>query len=290
MTAAEMTKPRSVAWYRSRRRLWHLFLFLGFDPRRLLKSIGGIPVFIRDLARYKRMSPRPSFCIRWLDLYPVLDERQESAGAIGGHYFHQDLWAARKIHRQGPERHIDIGSRIDGFVAHVLTFIPVTLIDIRPVQSTVPGLEFVQDDATQLQSFDDGSIVSLSSLHAAEHFGLGRYSDPIEPDACFRFMKSLQRTLRPGGRLYFSVPIGRERVDFNAHRVFAPETILTTFSGLSLLSFSYVDDAGQLHEDRNPTAIPQIEYGCGLFEFTKDASIPGNLIEPGSISVPSSEE
>ena len=290
MTAADTTKPPSAAWYRSRRRLSHLFLFLGLDPRRLLKSIGGIPVFIRDLARYKRMSPRRSFCIRWLDLYPVMDERQESAGTIGGHYFHQDLWAARKIHQQGPGRHIDIGSRIDGFVAHLLTFMPVTLIDIRPVQSTIPGLEFVQDDATQLQSFFDGSIESLSSLHAAEHFGLGRYSDPIEPDACFRFMKSLQRVLRPGGRLYFSTPIGRERVDFNAHRVFSPRTILTTFPELSLLSFSYVDDAGQLHEDRDPTAIPELEYGCGLFEFTKVAPIQGNLIEPSPISGTSRKE
>ena len=84
---------------------------------------------------------------------------------------------------------------------------PVTVVDIRPLKSSVDGLTFVQDDATELARFPTGSVHSLSSLHAAEHFGLGRYSDPIDPDACFKFMKALERVLAPNGRLYFSVPV-----------------------------------------------------------------------------------
>jgi hypothetical protein len=174
-----------------------------------------------------------------------------------------------KIFSRKPEIHIDIGSRIDGFVAHVLTFMPVTLIDVRAMKSTIDGLTFMQDDATTLRGFPDQSIDSLSSLHAAEHFGLGRYSDPVDPNACFSFMSSMQRVLRQNGRLYFAVPIGRERVNFNAHRVFAPATIMSAFSELSLVSFSYVDDAGELQKDRDPRNIPDLEFGCGLFEFTR---------------------
>jgi hypothetical protein len=191
------------------------------------------------------------------------------AGQASGHYFHQDLWAARKIFEQHPTTHLDIGSRIDGFVAHLLSFMSVTVVDIRKLDSTVKGLTFLQDDATELRRIADNSISSISSLHAAEHFGLGRYSDPVDPNACFTFMRSLQRVLSSGGKLYFSVPVGRERVEFNANRVFAPKTILDSFPLLHLVSFSLVADDGQLYENVDPLDIPPSDLACGLFEFTK---------------------
>ena len=254
------------------RRLSGVCAFAGFDPRRFVRNFASLPTFIGDMISYTRKRPSRSFRIRLLDCYPILDERTQAAGTVGGAYFHQDLWAARKIFRMNPERHFDIGSRIDGFIAHLLVFRPVTVIDIRAIQSRVEDLTFIQDDATHLSSFADNSIESISSLHAAEHFGLGRYSDPVDPDACFKFIHNLQRVLRPGGRLYFSVPIGRERVAFNAHRVFAASTIIERFASLSLLSFSFVDDAGRLHEAVDAGAAQNAEYGCGLFEFTKGYS------------------
>jgi len=145
----------------------------------------------------------------------------------------------------------------------------VTIVDIRPMASKVEGLTFLQDDATALSMMQEDSVLSLSSLHAAEHFGLGRYSDPIDPDACFKFMHALQRVLAPRGKLYFSVPIGRERVEFNAHRVFSPRTVLEQFSQLRLESFSFVGDDGLLYQNTEPLELPESEMACGLFEFTK---------------------
>jgi Caenorhabditis protein of unknown function, DUF268 len=94
----------------------------------------------------------------------------------------------------------------------------------------------------------------------------------VDPSACFEFMYALQRVLKPGGALYFSVPVGRERVEFNAHRVFAPQTIIDCFSKLQLASFAYVGDDGCLYENEKPelSAAGQCAYGCGLFEFTKN--------------------
>jgi hypothetical protein len=142
-------------------------------------------------------------------------------------------------------------------------------VDIRPCTSRIRGLNFIQDDATQLRTIESNSVESLSTLHAAEHFGLGRYRDPIDPMACFHFMSSLERVLLPGGRLYFSVPIGREKVQFNAQRIFSIETVLASFPRLQLVSFSYVGDEGDLHEDVGPDEVPDSRYACGLFEFTK---------------------
>jgi hypothetical protein len=243
----------------------------GFQPRTLMVSVRRLPVFLRDAIRYQRLNPRASLRIRLRDMFAILTDMNDSAGIAGGHYFHQDLWAARKIFQRHPADHLDIGSRVDGFIAHLLTFMPVTVVDIRPMASNIPGLTFFQDDASDLANIPSRSVQSLSTLHAAEHFGLGRYTDPIDPSACFKFMAALERVLAPGGRLYFSVPVGRERLEFNAHRVFAARTILESFPELELVSFSYVGDDGSLYEDNDPAAMPPSELACGLFEFTRSA-------------------
>lgn len=249
--------------------LKHQSYLTGLDTKVLPRVLRGILPFLGTIRQYNRMNPRPTLRVTLRDLFPILTDNGEAAGSVGGHYFHQDLWAARKIRERMPKAHFDIGSRIDGFITHLLVFMPVTVVDIRPIQSTVSGLTFLQDDATELAQFPTGSVDSLSTLNVAEHFGLGRYSDPVDPDACFKFMKALERVLAPNGRLYFSVPVGRERVEFNAHRVFAPQTILDSFPGLQLVSFSAVDDDGNFIENADLVAVAKTEFSCGLFEFTK---------------------
>jgi len=203
-------------------------------------------------------------------MVPILVDYDAAAGVASGHYFHQDLWAARLIHGRRPPRHVDIGSRVDGFVAHLLTFMPVTVLDVRPLESDVDGLSFEQGDITRLDRFGDDSIGSLSSLHAVEHVGLGRYGDTIDPDGWRKAVAELTRVLQPGGRLYFSVPIGRERVRFNADRFFHASRIVGAFSSLRLVSHAAVDDAGRLVENPPLGAFDHAEDACGLFEFTKD--------------------
>ena len=136
-----------------------------------------------------------------------------------------------------------------------------------PVAVTDTVITIVTADA-----FATDSLPSLSSLHAAEHFGLGRYGDPIDAGAHLSFMKSLQRVLAKGGTLYFSVPLSdRERVEFNAHRIFQPETILSAFDALSLTAFALIKDDGRIYEPAVPADVKGQNYACGLFEFTKPA-------------------
>jgi hypothetical protein len=105
----------------------------------------------------------------------------------------------------------------------------VTVVDTRPLPVSIEGFTFIQDGATTLSSFDDASVESLSCLHALEHFGLGRYGDPVDPDAPFKALRSFEWVLKPAGRLYLGVPIGRERLEFNGHRIFGPSTVFRTF-------------------------------------------------------------
>jgi SAM-dependent methyltransferase len=118
---------------------------------------------------------------------------------------------------------------------------------------------------------------SVSCLHALEHFGLGRYGDPIDPDGHLKGLAALSRLVRPGGVLYLSVPIGPDRIEFNAHRVFSVPYLLGLFrEDLDVLAFSYVDDDGDLHEnvplDGDASAASfGCTYGCGIFELTRRA-------------------
>jgi hypothetical protein len=237
--------------------------------RRLTRNLGASRGFLRDLVAYRRQALGTPFHLRVSELRPILDDRLDEAGSASGAYFHQDLWAARKIYSRRPTRHVDVGSRIDGFVAHVLTFMPVDVVDIRPLTPTVSGLRFIQEDGTTLATIPTASVESVSSLHAVEHFGLGRYGDPIDASATFAAMRSLARILQPDGYLYFAVPIGRERVVFNAHRIFSPYTVIDCLSDLTLESFAAVDDSGVLRDQAKMADYVEADYSCGLFEFRK---------------------
>jgi SAM-dependent methyltransferase len=202
------------------------------------------------------------------DLFPQFDDRYKESGNAEQHYFLQDLWAARLIYASRPEVHYDVGSRIDGFVAHVSIFCKTKVIDIRPQSLDVKNIEFMEGDICDLP-FEDNSLASLSCLHAAEHIGLGRYGDDIDPLGTQKAAKELQRVLNKGGDLYFALPVGRERICFNAHRVFAPETILQYFNELKLESFSLIDDTENFTENVAIDRAKGLEYGCGLFHFKK---------------------
>lgn len=253
------------------RKIGNLGRLAGVDASGFVQYVGGLPRYFRDVRTYqKSQQPGTRFPFRWLSAKPLTRDYSDAAGTAGGHYFNQDLWAARAIFKTRPSSHVDIGSRVDGFVSNVLTFMPVTVIDVRPLKSEVEGLTFILDDATEMKKFEDNSVESLSCLHAMEHFGLGRYGDPIDPDSCFKGMESLARVLKPGGKLYFSVPSGRERLEFNAHRVFCPDTILESFSSLELTSFSAVSDDNKFIPNTSPDLIKNAHFACGMFEFTKN--------------------
>ncbi len=220
---------------------------LNFRPlvKRLIRhpfqTFQKISRLLSDMRKYNNLNTRPEFRAVLKNAYPCLDDWGENAGSLG-YYFWQDLWCARKIYQRRPPEHYDIGSRVDGFIAHVLPFMQVTMIDIRPLPQKVEGLKFIQADATNLEGIADRSIISLSSLCAPEHFGLGRYGDPVDPEACFMALRSMQRVLAPGGHLYIAVPVGDvSGVAFNAHRIFAPELVAETLNELRLEDFAVIN-------------------------------------------------
>lgn len=252
----------------------------GFRFKTLSRNLRSLPFFLstwRELRRQARESSEP---IPFGSVRPILDDRFAQAGSASGHYFHQDLLVARRVFENAPERHIDVGSRVDGFVAHVASFRPVDAIDVRPLDSDVPNLQFICADMMgDLPEELVESTDSLSCLHAIEHFGLGRYGDPINFDGHVIGLENMKKMVRPGGRFYLSTPVSREqRIEFNAHRVFSLPYLRDKLGDdFDVESLSYVDDTGRLHSDVDPDCPEAadsfgLNYGCGILELRKKAA------------------
>lgn len=261
---------------RFRRALNEVLLLLGFDARKLITFLRQVSYYTRTLAEYRRQERLSERFFSPGRLLPCLEDRQAAGGTARGHYFHQDLLVARRVFANKPARHVDVGSRIDGFVAHVASFRPIDVIDVRPTLERIPNVTFMKLDLTRelAESFVD-SCDSLSCLHALEHFGLGRYGDRIQYLGYLAGLDNLRRILKKGGKLYLSVPIGPQRIEFNAHRVFSVRYLLDLFKDrFRVDAFSYVDDEGLLHEAAalEPKSVEEnfgCFFGCGIFEMTK---------------------
>lgn len=236
-----------------------------------INSVRGLGPFLRDLLFFRRIGGKISA------IYPFFLDYSAEAGTVLGHYFHQDLLVASYIHQRAPFRHIDVGSRLDGFVAHVATFRVIEVLDIRELRDT--GHENIRFRKADLMK-DDGSLVqitdSVSCLHAIEHFGLGRYGDAVDPMGHVKAFNILLKMIKPGGMLYISFPIGtRAEVHFNAHRIFHPQDILSwgeAGTNFDVVRFDYVDDQGAVHQkvDLN-SFVPQMKFGCGVYSIRKGA-------------------
>lgn len=241
------------------------------------QSLKGRRVYVRNRRAFAAMLAAAGEPAEFADgkAYPCLRDRYESGGVAGGHYFHQDLLVAQWIHADQPRRHIDVGSRVDGFVAHVAAFREIEVLDIRPLGSTARGITFGVRDIMLEDASADSITDSLSCLHTIEHFGLGRYGDPLDPDGWRRGWANLVRMVEPGGTVYLSTMIGPQRVEYDAHRVFAVPTLLDLVAPTcDVLEFAFVDDAGDLHTEADWTSAAAGEsfgcqVGCGILRLRR---------------------
>lgn len=252
-----------------RKTYWLLSTQFGFDPRRLVRSFRGIPRYIVGWLRFRKEYKGQ------LDVFPCLYDWYEEGGTTKDEYFLQDLHVARRIHLANPVKHVDIGSRIDGFVAHVASFREIEVFDIRPVTSVIPGVLFRQADLMNPSEPLPEYCDSLSCLHALEHFGLGRYGDPIDPHGYAAGLSNMAKILRPSGLFYLSVPIGKERVEFNAHRISDPSMLvrLAAINGLSLKEFAWIGPNRTLIQSsdakQDMDKLGKLRYTLGIFTFVK---------------------
>lgn len=211
------------------------------------------------------------------DNFPCVKDKFLQSGEAGsaGHYFFQDIYVAQEIYRNNPEKHVDIGSRIDGFIAHVSVFREIEVFDIRPQTGNMKNVVFKQADLTLVDKKYENYCDSISCLHTIEHFGLGRYGDNIDPSGHIKGFSAIGKILKSNGIFYFSVPMGPNRIEFNAHRIFSAEYLINWVSAEYIIEkFTYIDDNNQLHENAelNNDGIKNnfgCNHGCAIFVLRK---------------------
>ena len=246
--------------------LARLIFSLGFRQN-LVNSLKNIPKYISDKKE-------------WLNQGGLIDKEflmlndfYSESGICSGAYFHQDLLVAELINQNNPIKHVDVGSRIDGFVAHVASFRKIYVLDIRNLSMKYhKNINFFQCDI--MSNVNLPKTDSLSCLHAIEHFGLGRYGDNINKKGHLIALINLISMLEKGGTFYISFPIGKKNeVHFNSQRVFNPNYILNlkiVKENLKLIRFDYVRENGDLNcETSTKDFLNNENYGCGIYTFKK---------------------
>jgi len=234
------------------------------DPIRFFSGIKNYIWFLSDLVKYSKIEGAEP--IKAIDTYPCVHDKTATT-YFDHHYFYQDIWAFRKIKENNARSHVDVGSRID-FVGFLTVITKVIFIDVRPLEANLSNLESKAGTILALP-FKDNSVESISCLHVAEHIGLGRYGDPLDPKGTQKSARELARVLTPGGNLYFSLPIGKPKLCFNAHRIHSPDQIINYFSDLELVEISGVNDNNKFIKNIDINVLRNCNYGCGLFWFKK---------------------
>lgn len=227
------------------------------------------PFIIGDFIKFKRKNADERFDLSVRNIFPQIFDKTAKT-SFDRHYVYHTSWAVRKVRDINPEKHVDIASSLY-FCGLLSAFIPVEFYDYRPAPLHLEGLKSGHADLTNLH-FTNNSLDSLSCMHTIEHIGLGRYGDPIDPEGDKKACAELSRVLAPGGKLLFVTPVGSEAlIEFNAHRIYTYELVLSLFPTLELVEFSFVNESGHkgIVENANPEDLNYERYACGLFVFTK---------------------
>jgi len=238
--------------------------------KKILKKIKNIilsPFIIKDWIFFLNKDKENRFKKSLFDFYPQIKDKTIKT-SFDHHYVYHTSWATRKVKEINPEFHTDISSSLY-FSGILSTFVPVKFYDYRPAELKLSNLESYKGDLMSLP-FSDNSINSLSCMHTIEHIGLGRYGDPIDPSGDTKAVDELKRVLSKEGYLLFVTPVGKPKIEFNAHRIYSYEMITEMFKELNLVEFTLITDSGDFIENANPDTVKEQKYGCGCFLFKKN--------------------
>lgn len=239
----------------------------------------GVPFVIGDYLAFKKKDDK-RFSIRLSDFYPQIKDKTITTG-FDRHYVYHTAWALRVVKEivetTKIAKHIDISSSLY-FCTHLSAWVPTEFYDYRPAKlAGLNGLTSLAGDLLNLP-FENDSVTSLSCMHTIEHIGMGRYGEPIDPMGDLKAIKELIRVVTPGGSLLFVTPIGGEaRIEWNAHRIYTYEQIISNFPGMTLKEFAFIPekedsinpDQSGIVRNADPKITKDEKYGCGCFWFVK---------------------
>jgi SAM-dependent methyltransferase len=101
------------------------------------------------------------------------------------------------------------------------------------------------------------------SISSFEHDGLGRYGDPLNPDGDLLAMKKMKSILKPDGILFLVVPIGRDKVVWNTHRIYGRHRLPLLLKDWKVLEdFGFSDDLFNKPDYTQPVFVLKNIHCC----------------------------
>lgn len=128
-----------------------------------------------------------------------------------------------------------IGSTIPFYESIVLAYggYPTT-IEHNKIISTDPRLELLTPEEYDAAPRLFDAVLSISSF---EHDGLGRYGDPINPNGDLEAMEKAKGMLKEGGVLFLAVPVGKDCLVWNLHRVYGEIRLQALLKGWRIIGY-----------------------------------------------------
>ncbi len=127
--------------------------------------------------------------------------------------------------------------------------------NFRPFVTDYNPIEYEDKRALYLSHVPKGWDLALS-ISTFEHSGLGRYGDPLDPDGDLKAMEQVRSVLTPSGFLILSVPLGRDKVVQNLHRIYGRQRLPLLLKGWKIDS-SYGYDPDLLDRDTKDGWCPR---------------------------------
>lgn len=121
---------------------------------------------------------------------------------------------------------LDVASQFQ-FVSFASSFYQTIYLESRTSKSrifceNVCDMTGISCEAQSIPVYDQ-KIDVITSLHAIEHFGLGRYGDTLDYFGDQKAIKEFNRVLRTGGHLITGVPAAKiSKLEFNGERIYNP--------------------------------------------------------------------
>jgi len=105
------------------------------------------------------------------------------------------------------------------------------------------------------------------SISSFEHDGLGRYGDALNPDGDLEAMKRMKSIIEPKGLLFLAVPVGKDAIEWNAHRIYGEIRLPQLLRGWKVLDYFYAKPVSALIAEQ-----PLFDYVQPIFVLENSES------------------
>ena len=160
---------------------------------------------------------------------------------------------------------------------HIYTFEYMPLTIINPQVTVIPPSKFqlynnhtttttsthstpTTADTTYNTRPVGGNMSVIFALRCLDHDGLGRYGDPLDPDADLSMIKSLANLLTPTGLLFLSVSIGPDLVVYNLLRRYGRRRLAMLLAAAYEAGLELVEGVGWIDDKLDAAASFRVTY------------------------------